>query len=179
MTFPGNLLHGVLPTPPTERRAKRGGGGGKHRLTLMVGWWNEDGTAQLERRRRLGPCSPVPHASRTCRWPADLPLPSPVSPVSKQSRVTEAWASAEDSAVEVPPTEVAPVWEAVTPVEKTGAAGPKAKRRRVRGAEVAGDGDSDGGIDHESERDVSGADELDQHFFVRGFSSFRDNLGAR
>ena len=53
MCFPGNLLHGVLPSRPPRRPAA--GRQEARRLTLMVGWWSEDDVARMPGRRPHGP----------------------------------------------------------------------------------------------------------------------------
>ncbi|KAJ1630785.1 hypothetical protein T492DRAFT_1000931 [Pavlovales sp. CCMP2436] len=104
MTFPGELLHGVLPaaraTPPpsqpqrlqaaepAERTLKRGADlpaeaafeksfeKGQHRLTLMIAWYGVDAREKSSKRGRhsLRPQGAVPRASRRVTWPRELEL---------------------------------------------------------------------------------------------------------
>ena len=66
MTFPGNLLHGVLPC--TDVRVSDNSGGvnsnnedaGLHRLTFMVGFWTRDVRDGMGERELYSPCGPLP-----------------------------------------------------------------------------------------------------------------------
>ena len=65
MTFPGNLLHGVLPC--TDVRVSDNSGGvnsnndeGLHRLTFMVGFWTRDVCDGMGERELYSPCGPLP-----------------------------------------------------------------------------------------------------------------------
>jgi hypothetical protein len=66
MTFPGNLLHGVLPC--TDVRVSDNSGGinsnnkdeGLHRLTFMVGFWTRDVRDGMGDRELYSPCGPLP-----------------------------------------------------------------------------------------------------------------------
>ena len=65
LTFPGDLLHGVLPsalTNPTRRP----------RITLMVGFW----TKPVSKLDEIGPCGSLPKISSSCTWPTVLQVTS-------------------------------------------------------------------------------------------------------
>jgi hypothetical protein len=102
LLFEGNLLHGVLPDITSSSSSSSSSKNGHedtddNRLTLMIGWWTRDPTTKTSkavcsgnnidndkndnnvvpkvkkvRRRRYGPCCPVPPASRTATWVSDL-----------------------------------------------------------------------------------------------------------
>ena len=71
MTFPGNLLHGVLPCtgpekPKTTSEYKRPE---NNRLTFMVGFWTRNVAEGMGEHRELyGPCGPLPPAVREHSW---------------------------------------------------------------------------------------------------------------
>ena len=58
LLFPGDLLHGVLPSAlPNPNRHQR--------ITLMVGFW----TRKISKLPELGPCGSLPAVTATCQWP--------------------------------------------------------------------------------------------------------------
>jgi len=69
LTFPGDLLHGVLPGKPWTESGEESSD--HHRLTLMVGFWDSP-VGKLGKRVTLGPCAPIPKQTRSCTWPALL-----------------------------------------------------------------------------------------------------------
>lgn len=66
MTFPGNLLHGVLPCTDVRVSDNRGGVNsnnedeGLHRLTVLVGFWTRDVRDGMGERELYSPCGPLP-----------------------------------------------------------------------------------------------------------------------
>eukprot|EP00038_Savillea_parva_P007093 m.167784 g.167784 ORF g.167784 m.167784 type:complete len:605 (-) comp12876_c0_seq1:201-2015(-) len=131
MTFPGELLHGVVPgapPPASSRNGKRKQDGRDtsqdgRRLTLMIGWWT--GARRIDRGRRRrgpGPACSVPRLSSTVSWPASLP-PVPLlqdmarrapEPPEHDTEEDVALAMRETTAHGVDVTPVSPVWEALT-----------------------------------------------------------------
>ena len=66
LTFPGNLLHGVLPCTDVRVIDNNSGGvnsnndEGLHRLTFMVGFWTRDVREGMGDRVLYSPCGPLP-----------------------------------------------------------------------------------------------------------------------
>lgn len=73
LLFPGNLLHGVLPTLPKDASTQQGDGG-KHRLTLMVGFWTLPPTKDMTDQSVIGPKGRIPRVTRNCTWPQILEI---------------------------------------------------------------------------------------------------------
>lgn len=119
MTFPGNLLHGVLPgqldqndihdsRSSAQRRAQlqEPPPPREHRLTLMVAWWDRE-TFRKVKRRMLGPQSPMPRSSRSVSWP-DMLQVSREDQLHKK-RAVQACVEAPEQVLQV-----GPVWEAIS-----------------------------------------------------------------
>mmetsp|Transcript_69 Transcript_69/g.234 ORF Transcript_69/g.234 Transcript_69/m.234 type:complete len:633 (-) Transcript_69:79-1977(-) len=93
LMFPGDRLHGVLPGRPPQSAKRTRNAETKlrdptqvtHRLTLLVGFWNQD-VAKIGKRRRLGPCAPFPRASRGVDWPSVIDLPAGDASPSKKGK---------------------------------------------------------------------------------------------
>ncbi|KAL7541322.1 hypothetical protein ACHAXR_010810 [Thalassiosira sp. AJA248-18] len=75
MTFPGNLLHGVLPCASGTGNEEGVGTSGSsdnneenHRLTFMVGFWTRDVTKGMGERQLYSPCGPLPPATSDHSW---------------------------------------------------------------------------------------------------------------
>eukprot|EP00669_Euglena_mutabilis_P000253 TRINITY_DN10339_c0_g1_i1.p2 TRINITY_DN10339_c0_g1~~TRINITY_DN10339_c0_g1_i1.p2 ORF type:complete len:148 (+),score=7.58 TRINITY_DN10339_c0_g1_i1:67-510(+) len=99
MTFPGDLLHGVLPVRPDPESV---GQPASQRLTLMIGWWGTD-VASVAPREPLGPCGPLPAVSPDCTWPQALAC-CPLEVSAAEPRPLASYDGVE---------EVAPVWEEI------------------------------------------------------------------
>ena len=99
MTFPGHLLHGVLPTACAPRPQQR--------LTLLIAWYAER-TQGAARRRRLGPQSVLPRCTRSQTWPAALQLPAAAAAAPPPPP---------PAAVRLAVPEVSPAWSEVPPGE--------------------------------------------------------------
>lgn len=74
MTFPGNLLHGVLPcgvSGSSNSEVVVGNVDNKkdiHRLTFMVGFWTRNVTEGMGERGLYTPCGPMPPANSEHSW---------------------------------------------------------------------------------------------------------------
>lgn len=66
LTFPGNLLHGVLPC--TCKDSDRDKSEPIERLTLMVGFWTRRVPETMKNRQLYGPCSPLPPKNDDHTW---------------------------------------------------------------------------------------------------------------
>tara|TARA_B100000524_G_scaffold3490_1_gene2213 strand:- start:1100 stop:1714 length:615 start_codon:yes stop_codon:yes gene_type:complete len=80
MTFPGEFLHGVLPTAATSDGASdqvggARGSGAEQRLTLLIAWYVRATRGVTARRARVGPQALVPRPTRTTTWPSELKWP--------------------------------------------------------------------------------------------------------
>ena len=179
MTFPGNLLHGVVPTScrtaatATSTAASTPSGFAAaaasrasaaaqqqqpppaQRLTLLIAWYSEQ-TQHAARRKRLGPQSAVPRCTRSQTWPATLQLspdrdgePPPAAAVPTQLAVPEA----------------SPVWVEVPPSPDARLRG----QQRV-GAAAAADAKTD------IEPPLAVPPSLQQHFFLRTADDVKDRL---
>ena len=74
MTFPGNLLHGVLPClgPEKPKAASEYEKSENNRLTFMVGFWTRNVAEGMGDNRELyGPCGPLPPATDEHSWVID------------------------------------------------------------------------------------------------------------
>ena len=71
MTFPGNLLHGVLPClgPEKPKAASEYEKSENNRLTFMVGFWTRNVAEGMADDRELyGPCGPLPPSTDEHSW---------------------------------------------------------------------------------------------------------------
>jgi len=74
MTFPGELLHGVLPCAGTtgKKEANNGSSESKeeipHRLTFMVGFWTRNVPEAMGERTLYSACGPLPPATPEHSW---------------------------------------------------------------------------------------------------------------
>merc|ERR1712013_543469 len=78
VTFPGNLLHGVLPGNPGSNSMSSSSENAsnteaEHRLTLLVAWWNKE-TQSKAPRTIYGPQSSIPKISSKTTWPRLIDL---------------------------------------------------------------------------------------------------------
>ena len=107
MTFPGNLLHGVLPCTGSRelKDATQYTKPENNRLTLMVGFWTRNVAEGMEKHRELyGPCGPLPPATDKHSW---------VIECQKGYRQTDAYA---ESSEQIDVTRnvlscISPAWE--------------------------------------------------------------------
>lgn len=180
-SFPGHLLHGVLPvdappraaagTPPLARRGEprrrapaeadgwpapeQPGAAGEQRLTLLVAWYGEDvrSSGSRARGRGLGPQGAVPRPSRRVTWPRDLEMGDERPRVGPPGAARVA--APERAPRQVPVVGVAHAWEPLPAPEPTRATAPG--------------GGANGPL-------LEVPCHLDQHFFMRTPDDVRQRL---
>ena len=114
MTFPGELLHGVVPTACATAPQPR------QRLTLLIAWYSEATQRAAPRTQRLGPQSAMPRCTRSTMWPATLQCPPQAAP--------PAWVAAAIAARDTPAAtrlhvpEASPAWAEIAPGEASDSA---------------------------------------------------------
>ena len=76
MTFPGNLLHGVLPCFSQDGSAAdnnyRDEIKGRHRLTFMVGFWTRRVPDHIKKRPLYSACGVLPPKTRRHTWVSEI-----------------------------------------------------------------------------------------------------------
>ena len=103
MTFPGELLHGVVPTACATAPQPR------QRLTLLIAWYSEATQRAVPLRSRVGngPQSAMPRCTRSQTWPATLQCPAQAA--------AAAGSTAPPAAVRLPVPEASPAWAEIAP----------------------------------------------------------------
>ena len=96
--FPGNLLHGVLPSPISLDSNNSGSSNSTQRLTILVALWDRPQSAFAQRAgQTVGPQAELPN---DCRWVKDMKeeydsIVKPVEVLSGTSlpltKITRAW----------------------------------------------------------------------------------------
>eukprot|EP00978_Attheya_sp_CCMP212_P017430 scaffold46400_cov56-Attheya_sp.AAC.2 len=126
MTFPGNLLHGVLPCPGTshqtsvvhdETKTKQTNG---NRLTFMVGFWTRrvpDEMEDYEQQPLYGPCGPLPPATEEHSWVQEICEGYPL--MTKDNGSTESLSITAMGATGMPVPQVSPAWKVLTTTTQT------------------------------------------------------------
>ena len=111
MTFPGELLHGVLPAACAAAEQPR------QRLTLLIAWYSEATQRAVPHRSRAGngPQSAMPRPTRSQTWPASLQCPAQAA--------AAAASAAPPAAVRLPVPEASPAWAEIAPGGAGGGAG--------------------------------------------------------
>ena len=158
MIFPGNRLHGVLPTTTTtttnhrsrkrqrtsEKKSSTTTSTTKQRTTLMVGFWAQDVTkSQRTRKEKFGPCCTFPRCTRNVTWPSAFQL-------SHEMRLSCQKDRKYDSDMIPIRTVSGKVWERILSVNE------KKKNKDFALLEIP--------------------DDLDQRFFVRDLGDFKRHL---
>ena len=199
LMFPGDRLHGVLPSRhathhattherrrsaeraarPPEPRAPHEGlrtvAGLPRRVTLMIGFWARD-VGGMMRRAPFSACSTMPRASRASTWPSLLaePLEEPPSRRRMDSAGSDRRADAVGAAAATTPMrhavlEVRPAWEAL-PQTNAPSEGEGGRTATVDAWALAGE-------------PLRLPEDRDNHFFVRGMEDFlyleRDDEGEQ
>lgn len=107
MTFPGDLLHGVIPGAPPPSHRSHKSATSPRRLTLMIGWWTASQCAELgptsRRSHGPGPACTAPRPSSRITWPSILAVPEELEKSLLEARETTA------DGVDV--NLVSPIWE--------------------------------------------------------------------
>lgn len=148
MTFPGELLHGVVPTACAAAEQGAAAAQPRQRLTLLIAWYSEATQRAVRHRSRAGngPQSAMPRCTRSQTWPASLQCPA-------QAAAAAALA-APPAAVRLPVPEASPAWAEIAPGEAGGGAG--------------------GGVGGGGRLEVPAG--LQQHFFLRRPDDVRARL---
>ena len=152
MTFPGELLHGVVPTACAAAGQGAAAAQPRQRLTLLIAWYSEATQRAVRHRSRAGngPQSAMPRPTRSQTWPASLQCPAQAA--------AAAASAAPPAAVRLPVPEASPAWAEIAPGEAGGEAG----------------GGAGGGVGGGGRLEVPAG--LQQHFFLRRPDDVRARL---
>ena len=157
MTFPGELLHGVVPTACATAPQPR------QRLTLLIAWYSEATQCAVPLRSRVGngPQSAMPRCTRSQTWPATLQCPAQAAAATGYTTPL-AGSAAPPAAMRLPVPEASPAWAEIAPEIAPGEAGGEAGG--------GGGGAAGGGVRLEVPPG------LQQHFFLRRPDDVRARL---